>query len=64
VQVCIFYAWGVLSCQVHNFLSVLRPTTLTVITTATAEDDTSVANDVKLPILVDFYRHIDYRCEW
>ncbi|KAK1661109.1 hypothetical protein QYE76_049270 [Lolium multiflorum] len=59
--VCIFYAWGVLSCQVHNFLSVLRPTTLTVITTATAEDDTSVANDVKLPILVDFYRHINYR---
>jgi hypothetical protein len=29
----------------------------------TAEDDTSVANDVKLPILEDFHQHI-YNPNW
>ncbi|XWS67842.1 hypothetical protein CRYUN_Cryun04dG0039400 [Craigia yunnanensis] len=29
----------------------------------TVEDDTSIATDVKVPILIDFYRHI-YNCDW
>uniref|UniRef100_A0A2P2LV74 Squalene synthase n=2 Tax=Rhizophora mucronata TaxID=61149 RepID=A0A2P2LV74_RHIMU len=29
----------------------------------TVEDDTSIATDVKLPILISFHRHI-YDCEW
>jgi farnesyl-diphosphate farnesyltransferase len=44
-------------------LSGLRATLTTVINTATAEDDTSIPTEVKLPILQDFYRHI-YNPDW